>query len=330
MTGMIKRWWLVSALLPLAVVLGLLVLWNLPLSAGDRIVTIKPGASLTAIARQLQREGIVTERYSFRLLAQLAGASRKVRSGEYQYHEGMSQRDLLNAMVSGKQVQYALLLVEGWNFYELMKAINNAPKLEHTLKDLTPVQVMERLSYGPPHPEGRFFPDTYHYTAGTPDIDLLRQAYDRMQQELDRAWQGRAEGLPYKNPEEALIMASIVEKETGQKKDRDRIAAVFVNRLKRGMRLQTDPTVIYGIGTGFDGNLRKRDLLRDTPYNTYTRRGLPPTPISMPGRESLEAALHPAPTDDLYFVSRGDGSSHFSRTLTEHNKAVRRYQLGGK
>lgn len=285
---------------------------------------------MSSIARDLYARDVVPDSFSLRTLARITGTATKIKAGEYQFKSGMSQRDILSAMVNGDQIRYSLLLVEGTTFSDFIESLSKHAKIEQTLTGLKAKEIMERLSYGDQHPEGLFFPDTYTFTAGTKDIDLLRQAYSRMQEELARAWEQRDPDLPYKNPQEALIMASIVEKETGRPEDRNRIAAVFVNRLRKGMRLQTDPTVIYGLGSQFDGNLRKRDLLRDTPYNSYTRRGLPPTPISLPGRDSIFATLHPASTNDLYFVARGDGTSQFSETLREHDRAVRKYQLGGK
>jgi UPF0755 protein len=202
------------------------------------------------------------------------------------------------------------------------------PALIHTLAALDDDSVLARLGLDAPSPEGLFFPATYHYEDGDSDLDILARAARRMQKELDTAWQGRRDGLPYTSPYEALIMASIIEKETGRAEERARIGGVFVRRLQRGMKLQTDPTVIYGLGTGFDGNLRRADLRRDTPYNTYVHHGLPPTPIAMPGADAIAAALDPAPGSALYFVAKGDGAHHFSNSLREHNAAVRRYQLG--
>jgi UPF0755 protein len=319
----------VVAALPLVFILYLVVAWNWPLSQDEEIHVIKPGHSFSTVTRNLYEQGVLPDRISFQLLARLTGEATHVQAGEYRFKSGMSERQILSALVNGRQVQYSLRLIEGSTFADFMKLLAEQPKLEQTLTGLKPSQIMQRLSYGNEYPEGRFFPDTYTYTAGTKDIDILRQAYMKMQKVLQTAWDNRADNLPYTNSYEALIMASIVEKETGRPEDRDRIAAVFVNRLRRNMRLQTDPTVIYGMGSKFDGNLRKRDLQHDTPYNTYTRRGLPPTPISLPGRESIHAALHPAPTKDLYFVSRGDGTSEFSENYIDHNRAVRKYQLGG-
>jgi len=319
----------IVASLPFLILIYFLIVWNWPLSQGNQIFKISPGRSLGAINQELYQQGVVPDRFSFHILARLTGSATRIQAGEYRFESGMSERQILSAMILGKQVLYPVRLVEGSTFSEFMKLLAEQPKLEQTLNGLGPSQIMQRLSYGNEYPEGRFFPDTYTYTAGTKDIDILRQAYTKMQKVLQSAWEGRADDLPYKNSYEALIMASIVEKETGRPEDRDRIAAVFVNRLRRNMRLQTDPTVIYGMGSNFDGNLRKRDLQRDTPYNTYTRRGLPPTPISLPGRDAIHAAMHPARTNDLYFVSRGDGSSEFSENYIDHNRAVQKYQLGG-
>lgn len=304
--------------------------WSAGLNTSDKIYTVKPGTTLKSFVRELYKDGVLPDRYSIIWLSYLRGQHRSLKVGEYRFATGVSAIELLNIVTSGRSIQYPLLIPEGWNFREVMQALNSAEKLEHTLKDVSPDMVMARLGKNNLHPEGRFYPDTYYYTAGTPDLVLLQQAFKRMEQRLASEWDQREEGLPYKTPYEALIMASIVEKETGVPEERPQIAGVFINRLRAGMRLQTDPTVIYGIGESFDGNLRRRDLRQDTPYNTYTRKGLPPTPIAMPGGDAIHAALHPAKTEHLYFVSRGDGSHHFSTTLKEHQEAVVRYQLGGK
>ncbi len=308
----------------------LLYAWSAGLTTTDKTYTVEPGTTLNGFVRELRRDGVLPNRYTIVLLAYLQGDHRKLKAGEYRFENGISQRELLNKVVSGRSIQYSLLIPEGWNFREVMLAINNADKLDHTLKDISPETIMLKLGRQGEHPEGRFYPDTYKYTAGTSDLVILKQAYDRMEKTLSSEWQQREEGLPYKTAYEALAMASIVEKETGVPEERPEIAGVFVNRLRKGMRLQTDPTVIYGIGEKFDGNLRRRDLRRDTPYNTYTRKGLPPTPIAMPGGDAIRAALHPAKTDHLYFVSRGNGTHKFSSTLKEHQKAVIQYQLGGR
>ncbi len=316
--------------MPLLALAYLIAVWFWPLNLTNAVHIVKPGASMTRVAQDLYKNDVLPDRFSMRLLARLTGVSTKIKAGEYAFKTGMSQRQILSALVNGDQVVYSLLVIEGTTFSDFLITLSQHPKTGKNLIGLSAAQIMERLSYGQQHPEGRFYPDTYTFTAGTPDMEILRKAYVTMQKELATLWEGRAPDLPYKNSDEALIMASIVEKETGRPEDRSRIAAVFVNRLRKRMRLQTDPTVIYGIGSKFDGNIRRRDLLKDTPYNTYTRSGLPPTPISLPGRDSIRAALHPAPTNDLYFVSRGDGTSQFSETLRQHNKAVRQYQLGGR
>jgi UPF0755 protein len=237
---------------------------------------------------------------------------------------------LLDKLLKGKVTQGELILIEGWSFRQWRVKLDGHPDLRHELRGLSEAQIAERMGLATTSLEGRLYPDTYHFDKQSTDIELLARASRAMQRKLDLEWAQRAAGLPYRTPDEALIMASIVEKETGREADRNLVAAVFVNRLRKGMLLQTDPTVIYGLGEAFDGNLRRRDLHTDTPYNTYTRHGLPPTPIAMPGQASLRAALHPAQSDVLYFVARGDGSSQFSQTLEEHNNAVNRYQRGGK
>ena len=247
--------------------------------------------------------------------------------------EGLTPAALLDLLVSGKVIEYSLTLVEGWTFAQVLEATRSHPVLVQSLApDAGPGDVMTALGHPGEHPEGRYFPDTYQFPRGTTDLQVLARSYDRMAEVLAREWDARAEGLPITDPYEALTLASIVEKETGRAEERPAIAGVFVRRLEKGMLLQTDPTVIYGLGDAFDGNLRRRDLERDTPYNTYTRAGLTPTPICMPGRDAIHAVLHPADGDALYFVATGDGGHHFSATLSEHNRAVRRYQLnrGGK
>lgn len=308
----------------------LLISWNTGLDTGDKTYTVKRGLSLKHFATDLHRDGILPNRYSIIWLAYLRGQHRQLKAGEYRFESGISQRQLLDMVVTGNSVKYTLLIPEGWNFYEVMRRLNATEKLDHSLKDLNPEAIMKRLGYGDMHPEGRFYPDTYQYSAGTSDVTILMNAFERMESNLKKLWQDRDPDLPYDTDYKALIMASIVEKETGIASERAEIAGVFVNRLRKGMRLQTDPTVIYGIGKTFDGNIRRRDLRRDTPYNTYTRKGLPPTPIAMPGGDAIYAALHPAKTSNLYFVSRGDGSHKFSATYKEHNQAVKKYQLKGR
>jgi UPF0755 protein len=308
----------------------LLWFWLHALDPGPDTYQIKPGMTLRAFALELKARNVLPESHSFALWAWLRGHSRNLKSGEYRFAHGINAAGILEQVVAGRVVEYPVVLVEGWTFRQFLAALAAAPHLTHTLTGLSPGEIMTRLGHPGEHPEGRFFPDTYHFSAGQNDQTVLARAYERMQARLKQEWDGRDPTVPYKNPYEALIMASIVEKETGRAGERRQIAGVFVNRLRRPMKLQTDPTVIYGLGEKFDGNLRLRDLRHDTPYNTYTRLGLPPTPIAMPGREALYAALHPAETRALYFVSRGDGSHVFSDTLVEHNNAVIKYQLNGK
>jgi UPF0755 protein len=248
-------------------------------------------------------------------------------AGEFSIAPGTSPQGLLQAFVTGAVVQHSVTIVEGWTFRELRQALGREPTLEPTIRDLTDADVMRELGEEGRHPEGLFFPDTYLFGKGTRDIDVLRQARDRMRKELATAWAARHPDVPLKDEYEALILASIIERETGQPDERPRIAGVFVERLRRGMRLQTDPTVIYGLGEKFDGNLRRADLERDGPYNTYTRGGLTPTPIAMPGAGSLQAAVQPDERGELFFVATGtgDGRHAFSKTLAEHEAAVRRY-----
>ena len=304
--------------------------WNHSLQPGTEIYAVKPGMTLRAFARELSIRDVPPESHSFVLLAYLTGHQRDLKTGEYRFRNGMTTRELLEQIVAGRVVEYPLVLVEGWTFRQFLDAIEEAPKLGRTLTGLSPRTIMEKLGHPGEHPEGRFFPDTYYYSSGQTELVILANAYDKMQKLLQQEWEKRDNNLPFKDPYEALILASIVEKETGRADERRMIAGVFVNRLRHGMRLQTDPTVIYGMGESFDGNLRLKDLRRDTPYNTYTRPGLPPTPVAMPGKESLQAVMHPVITGALYFVARGDGSHDFSTTLEEHNKAVIKYQLKGK
>jgi len=304
--------------------------WNHSLQPGTDIYAVKPGMTLRAFARELSSRGVLAESHSFVWLAYLTGHQRDLKTGEYRFRNGMTARELLEQIVAGRVVEYPLVLVEGWTFRQLLDAIKEAPKLTRTLTGLSPRAIMERLGHQGEHPEGRFFPDTYYYSSGQTELAILANAYDKMQRLLQQEWEKRDNNLPFKDPYEALILASIVEKETGRADERRLIAGVFINRLRHGMRLQTDPTVIYGMGESFDGNLRLKDLRRDTPYNTYTRSGLPPTPVAMPGKDSLQAVMHPVVNGALYFVARGDGSHEFSATLEEHNKAVIKYQLKGK
>lgn len=290
---------------------------------------LKPGSNIHTISHQLVEENILKEPWSFWVMARLSGKASDIKAGNYQFTSGMTPFRIFEMMSNGDVTQQGVTFIEGWTFSQMREELNRSEGLEHVSMALTDGQIMERVGAGETHPEGLFFPDTYYFTGGMSDIDILKRAYQAMQGKLQTAWEQRAEGLPYQAPYQALIMASIVEKETGKASERPLIAKVFLNRLKIGMRLQTDPTVIYGMGEKFDGNLHKQDLLNDTPYNTYTREGLPPTPIAMPGMASIEAALNPVQESKaLYFVSKGDGSHVFSNSLEEHNRAVAHFQLG--
>lgn len=291
---------------------------------------VKPGMNLTRITQNLAQQGILkTPRYLL-WYARLQGNANRINVGEYHIKSGTTAIQLLDQLVAGKVVQYPLTIVEGLSFKQIRVAIQQNIHLEHTLTGLTEKEIMTQLGLEGIHPEGRFLPDTYHFPHGTTDLAFLQRAYDAMDQFLNQAWQDRAVGLPFKTPGDALIMASIVEKETGLASERKAIAGVFIRRLEKRMRLQSDPTVIYGMGDKYKGNIRRKDLARTTPYNTYRNFGLPPTPIAMPGKDAIEATLHPEEGDSLYFVSRGDGSHHFSSTLKEHNQAVIKYQLKGR
>jgi len=304
-----------------------------PLNLHDENFTyvILPGKTLKHIARELENEGIIQHARKLVWLARLQGNANHIRVGEYEFKPGTTVEQMLDKVVKGDVKQYTLTLVEGWNFRQMMAAMNADPVLEHKLIGMNQVQIMNTLGHTGQHPEGRFFPDTYQFSRGMSDVEILKQAYERMKATLEEEWPKREAGLPYDNAYQALIMASIVEKETAVPEERRAIAGVFVRRIEKGMRLQTDPTVIYGLGEDFDGNLKKSHLLdASNPYNTYKHKGLPPTPIAMPGRDSIHAALHPEAGSALYFVSRGDGSHYFSSTLEEHNRAVVKYQLNGK
>lgn len=299
-----------------------------PLPSQPFAFSLKQGTSLRAAATQLQQQGVLANERMFVILARLLGKSAQIKAGNYELQSAATPLELLDMLAKGRVALSEISIIEGWTFGQFRAILNASPAIRHDSTALSDAEILQRIGASEQQAEGLFFPDTYYFARGTSDLALFRRAYQTMQQRLQEAWQVRASDLPLDSPYQALILASIVEKETGQAKDRDMIAGVFTNRLHKGMLLQTDPTVIYGMGEKFDGNLRKRDLLEDTPYNTYTRTGLPPTPIALPGLASLKATLHPAKTDALYFVARGDGSSEFSATLTQHNRAVDKYQLG--
>ncbi|MCW9047682.1 MAG: endolytic transglycosylase MltG [Gammaproteobacteria bacterium] len=290
----------------------------------EETYNFKPGTSVSALARDLENKNIISNRLYFSIWARVTGSARKLKAGEYQISPELSTLQLFTLMQKGKVRLYSLTLVEGLTFKQMMELVNNEDNLSHHLLELTDDQIMQKIGHAGEHPEGRFFPDTYRFPKGLSDIDLLKKAYQEMQQRLDVAWQQRDENLPLKTAYEALILASIVEKESAIAEERTQIAGVFINRLRKGMRLQTDPTVIYGIGDKYKGNIRFKHLRTDTPYNTYTRKGLPPTPIAMPGQGALDAVSHPDTTEYIYFVAMSDKSGRhiFSTTLKDHEHAV--------
>ncbi|WP_300337440.1 endolytic transglycosylase MltG [Accumulibacter sp.] len=292
--------------------------------------TISPGSSMRSAAREIAAAGAELQPWLLILLGKWMRVDTSIKAGSYEITRGITPLELLNKLTRGDVTQSELVFIEGWTFRQMRARLDAHPDLRHDTEGLPEAEIMRLIGAPESTAEGLFFPDTYYFAKRSSDVDVLTRAYRAMQHHLLREWQARAVDLPYADAYQALTMASIIEKETGRPDERPLVAGVFVNRLRQGMLLQTDPTVIYGLGESFDGNLRKRDLLADTPYNTYTRPGLPPTPIALPGLASLQAALHPPATEALYFVARGDGSSHFSPTLDEHNRAVRRFQKGGK
>ncbi len=321
-------------LLIMAILLMLLVLSAagyyayrpLPLPVTPFEFDLKQGGNLKSVARDMQQAGLLAQDWPFVWLVRLLGKSAQLKAGSYALTHPVSPMELAGIITRGEINLSRISIIEGWTFRQMRAALDASPDITHTTIGLSDTEILQRIGAAETHPEGLFFPDTYTFAAGSSDLTVLKHAYLAMQQRLQEAWSTREAGLPLQTPYQALILASIVEKETGIASDRTMIAGVFVNRLHMGMLLQTDPTVIYGMGEKFDGNLRKRDLLTDTVYNTYTRSGLPPTPIALPGMAALQAALHPAKTDALYFVARGDGSSHFSSNLATHNQAVNQYQ----
>ena len=326
---------LLSWLLFLALALGGAAVWwvhaPMPLAAGGAQaleLEIEPGTSPKAVARSVQMAGVGVDARLLYAWFRVSGLDRRIKAGNYEITPGTTPYTLLQKLVQGEESLQVLTLVEGWNFRQVRAALAREDGIKHDSAALSDADLMARLERPGVAPEGRFFPDTYTYAKGSSDLAVLRRALHAMDRRLEAAWSQRASDTPLKSADEALILASIVEKETGRASDRALIAGVFANRLRIGMLLQTDPTVIYGLGDKFDGNLRKRDLQTDTPWNTYTRSGLPPTPIAMPGKAALLAAVQPEPTKALYFVAKGDGTSHFSASLGEHNRAVNRYQRG--
>ncbi|MBR7798581.1 endolytic transglycosylase MltG [Undibacterium fentianense] len=288
--------------------------------------TIKPGSNIRSAARQLVDAGVPLHPYLFEILARVSGKATSLKAGSFEAISQETPAQILKKIVDGKFSLTNLSIIEGWNFKQMRAAIDAHPSIRHDTIGLSDTELLQRIGSHYTHPEGLFFPDTYLFAKNSSDVQVYQQAHQAMLNQLNEEWGKRLQGLPYKDVYQALIMASIIEKETGQAAERGMIASVFVNRLRAGMLLQTDPTVIYGMGDKFQGNIRKRDLTTDTAYNTYTRAGLPPTPIALPGKDAIKAALNPEPSNAYYFVARGNGTSQFSENLNEHNRAVNKYQ----
>ncbi|MDO6459890.1 endolytic transglycosylase MltG [Granulosicoccaceae sp. 1_MG-2023] len=293
----------------------------------ERVFTLEKGWSAKRLGQALQGEGILQSTVWFDVYMRLSGQSAALQAGEYALESGLTPVALVSLFTRGEVTRYNFTIIEGWTYRQLREVMAANEVLVQTLTDMDDEAIMRAIGKPGVHPEGQFLPDTYHFPKGMTDLDLLQKASDALDAALDQAWQDRQQDIPLKSPYEALILASIIEKETGVAAERPQIAGVFTRRLQKGMRLQTDPTVIYGMGERFDGNIRRKDLRTDTPYNTYTRKGLPPTPIALAGADALHAAVHPLDGDALFFVSRGDGTHVFSATVKEHNAAVRKYQL---
>ncbi len=329
-----RRLFRLTVLLALAAAAGLGYYVSRPLTmpATPFEFDVKQGSSLKNLAQEMHQAGLLDQEWPFVLLARALGKATHLKAGNYELKHPVSSLQLLQIITQGEYSQRKISVIEGWTFKQFRSALDASRYITHDTTAMSDMEILQRIGANDRvdstqrHPEGLFFPDTYNFVSGSSDLAILKTAYRTMQQRLQEAWAAREVNLPLQTPYQALILASIVETETGTASDRAMIAGVFVNRLRKGMLLQTDPTVIYGMGEKFDGNLRKRDLLADTPYNTYRRRGLPPTPIALPGLAALQATLHPAQTDALYFVARGDGSSEFSSNLIAHNRAVNRYQ----
>jgi UPF0755 protein len=328
----VKRWFLFSS-----IGLGLLVVWfayyavmPLKLQPSSQEIVIQSNSGLKSIANQLVQQGVLKEPWRFIILAKLLNKESYLQAGSYTLNKNVNPYHLLLSLNHGRATQGSITFIEGRTFAQMRERLANNDAVKQTITHLSDEEILRRLGSPYKVADGLFFPDTFYFNRGTTDMVLLQRSYDTMQSKLAKAWQDREANLPYKNSYQALIMASIIEKETGKASERPMIAGVFINRLRIGMRLQTDPTVIYGMGVQFRGNIRKKDLLTDTPYNTYTRDGLPPSPIAMPGIAAIEAALHPAKTKALYFVGKGDGSHMFSNNLNAHNRAVTEYQLRNK
>ena len=329
MTRVIKYAVLICVMTALGFAAWLYMYAKMPLNLSPQAqeISIKPKSSLKSIANQLVKQQVIANALPFIILARVLGKEPYLQAGDYTLNKNVSPYQLMLSLNHGKSTQGSITFIEGKTFKQMRAKLAKKDSVKTTIADLNDAEIMRVVGKGEKHAEGLFFPDTFYFNRGTTDVVLLKRSYEIMQTKLAEAWANRASGLPYKDSYEALIMASIVEKETGKANERPEIAGVFLNRLRIGMRLQTDPTVIYGIGDKYDGNIRRKDLTTDTIYNTYTRDGLPPTPIAMPGLASIEAALHPEKTKALYFVGKGDGSHQFSNSLVEHNRAVAKYQL---
>ncbi len=332
---------IVKLILFIISLIGVVIVWqvwnynsflNTPINISKQGLTynIKSGMTLIRIANDLKNKNIISNTQYLLWHARFSGTADKIRVGEYNIPFDSTPKQLLAILVSHKVISYSFTIIEGWDFSQLIKAVNDNKILKHTIEDLSKAEIMSKLGLTGVHYEGRFLPDTYFFPRGTTDIAFLKRAYSSMLTYLEKEWPNRKVGLPLSSPYEALTLASIVEKETGKVSERKKIAGVFVRRLQTNMRLQSDPTVIYGMGERYKGNIRRTDLKQKTPYNTYRRHGLPPTPIAMPGRDAIFSTLHPDDSDSLYFVARGDGSHYFSSNLKEHNNAVIKYQLKGK
>jgi UPF0755 protein len=326
--------WLFSLLLLIVCAIGAGYWWfknqytqqTLVMSKPEVELKVERGTGIRALGPLLKQQGIDVPNWQLEAAARMRGDANKIKSGTYELSAPLTLKSLLDQLVAGDVVQFEVKLIEGWTFKQFRQGLAKAKELKHQTKTWSEQKILEAVGAKENHPEGLFFPDTYRFTPGQTDLDILKRAYKEQQNRVNKIWATRPSDSPLKTPYEFLTLASIVEKETGLEADRDKVAAVFVNRLKIGMRLQSDPTTIYGMGDNFNGNIRKRDLEADTPYNTYTRAGLTPTPIAMPSTNALKAVMKPANIQALYFVARGDGTSEFSDNLSAHNRAVDKYQ----
>ena len=305
--------------------------WSKPSEVSTESFVIPKGKGFNWVANELEDKGIIANATTFKLLQRLKYPSINIKAGEFNLSQSFSQKELIEKLEKGDVINYQVTLIDGWSFKQFKQHLAKQSRLLQTISNLSDQEVLAKLGATQAHPEGLFAPETYFFQQGDSDLDILKRSYLKQQENLNAAWQAHQNSVNRKlisSPYEVLILASIIEKETGKESERETISGVFYNRLKIGMKLQTDPTVIYGMGDKFDGNIRRKDLRKDTPYNTYTRYGLPPTPIAMPGKASILAALNPQKTEAIFFVGKGDGSHYFSKTLKEHNKAVAKYQLG--